>query len=63
MIKPSQHARIEIEDNGGCWRPTTSDATQHHGLDIIRTLASDWGIDGDCSSRTIWAKFNWPERA
>jgi anti-sigma regulatory factor (Ser/Thr protein kinase) len=61
-ISPGHHARIEVEDNGGPWTPGVGDPTQHHGLDIVRTLASRWGIDGDDSSRTIWASFEWPER-
>lgn len=62
MISPGQYARIEVEDDGGPWSPAASDPTQHHGLDIIRALASEWGIDGDHSSRTIWVRFNWPEQ-
>ncbi len=37
-----------------------SGPARHHGLEIVRTLASDWGIDGDHTTRTIWARFNWP---
>src|SRR5580704_6038776 len=62
MISPGHHARIEVEHNGGLWTPVVSDPTQHHGLDIVRTLASGWGIDGDDSSRTIWARFEWSKR-
>lgn len=61
-ISSGHYARVEVEDNGGLWTPVVSDPTQHHGLDIVRTLASGWGIDGDDSSRTIWASFEWPER-
>src|SRR6266704_5331931 len=46
-IDPGHCAWIEVEDNGGPWTPPTSDPTRYHGLDIIRALASDWGIDGD----------------
>jgi anti-sigma regulatory factor (Ser/Thr protein kinase) len=56
------HARIEIEDNGGPWTPSTTDSTGHHGLDIVRTLASDWGIDSGQTARTTWATFNWTDR-
>ena len=38
------------------------DSTGHHGLDIVRALATDWGIDGDHTTRTIWARFDWPDR-
>jgi hypothetical protein len=45
--------RIEVEDNGGPWTVARSDPTRHHGLDIIRALATDWGINGDHTTRTI----------
>ena len=31
------------------------DPTRHHGLDIVRAVADEWGIDGDHTTRTIWA--------
>jgi hypothetical protein len=37
------------------------DPTRHHGLDIVRALADEWGIDGDHTTRTIWARFDWLE--
>ena len=61
IISPGQYTRIEVEDNGGLWTPAVSDPTQPHGLDIVRTLASEWGIDGGQSSRNTWARFDWPE--
>ena len=61
MISPSNYLRIEVEDDGGSWTPGASDPTGHHGLDILRALASDWGIDGGHASRLIWARFDWPE--
>lgn len=61
MIDSVRYVRIEVQDDGGPWTPAVSDPSGHHGLDILRALASDWGIDGDPSSRTIWARFDWPE--
>jgi serine/threonine-protein kinase RsbW len=61
MIDSDHYVRIEIQDDGGPWTPAVSDPTGHHGLDILRALASDWGIDGGLSSRTIWARFDWHE--
>ena len=61
-ISPGHHVRIEVEDNGGPWTPATRDAARHHGLDIIRALATDWGIDGDYAARTAWARFVWPNQ-
>ncbi|SRR6266700_1997319 len=60
-IDPGHCVQIEVEDNGGPWTPATSDPTRHHGLDIIRTIADDWGITGDHAARVIWARFNWSE--
>jgi len=59
QISPGRHARIEVEDDGGPWTPAV-DTSRHHGLDIVRTLADDWGIDGDDNARTVWARFDWP---
>ena len=58
-IIPGHYARIEIEDNGGPWTPKITDSTGHHGWDIVRALATDWGIDDDRAIRTIWARFDW----
>ena len=60
-ISPGDYAWIEVEDNGGPWTPTVRDPSQHHGLDIVRALASECGIDGDHDGRTIWARFDWTE--
>jgi anti-sigma regulatory factor (Ser/Thr protein kinase) len=60
-ISPGDHARIEVEDSGGPWTPGMNDSTGHHGLDIVRALATEWGIEGDHNSRTIWARFDWPD--
>lgn len=60
-IIPDHHVKIEIEDDGGLWNPAVTDRSGHHGLDIVRALATDWGIDGDDSARTIWANFDWPD--
>ena len=57
---PGDYIWVEVEDSGGPWIPKHSDTTRSHGLDIIRTLASDWGIDGDYRARTVWARFDWP---
>jgi anti-sigma regulatory factor (Ser/Thr protein kinase) len=61
-ISPGHYARIEIEDCGGPWTPATPDSAGHHGLDIVRTLATDYGIEGDRTTRSTWARFDWPEQ-
>jgi serine/threonine-protein kinase RsbW len=60
-ISPHHHARIEVRDNGGPWNQGMIDPTRHHGLDIVRAVADEWGIDGGQTGRTIWARFDCPE--
>jgi len=62
-INPDYHVRIEVQDNGGPWNQGMIDPTRHHGLDIVRAVADEWGIDGDHMSRTIWARFDWLDRS
>jgi len=60
-VSQDHHVRIEVQDDGGPWNQGMIDPTRHHGLDIVRAVADEWGIDGDQASRTIWARFDWPE--
>ena len=59
-IHPGDYAWIEVEDDGGQWTQTPASPARAHGLDIIRALAADWGIDGDDASWTVWARIDWP---
>jgi serine/threonine-protein kinase RsbW len=61
-INAGDHAQVEVKDQGGPWTPPGSNSAGHHGLDIVRALATDWGIDGAHTTRTIWARFDWPDR-
>jgi serine/threonine-protein kinase RsbW len=61
-ISPDDYAWVEVEDDGGPKSPGLRDVIGHHGLDIVRALATDWGIGGDHTARTIWARFDWPGR-
>jgi anti-sigma regulatory factor (Ser/Thr protein kinase) len=61
-ISPGDYAWIEVEDDGGPTSPGIRDSAGHHGLDIVRALATNWGIGGDETTRTIWARFDWPDR-
>jgi anti-sigma regulatory factor (Ser/Thr protein kinase) len=54
------YARIEIEDRGGPWRAPEPGLDKYHGLDIVRTLATTWDIEGDHLGRTIWVRIDWP---
>ena len=60
-VSQDRHVRIEVQDDGGPWNQGMIDPTRHHGLDIVRAVADEWGIDGDQTSRTIWVRFDWPE--
>jgi serine/threonine-protein kinase RsbW len=60
-ISPGYYAKIEVRDDGGPWNQGMIDPARHHGLDIVRAIADEWGIDGDHNKRTIWARFDWPE--
>jgi hypothetical protein len=53
-ISPGNYAWVEVED---------SDPTRCHGLDIVRALATDCGIDGDDAVRVVWARFDWLSHA
>jgi serine/threonine-protein kinase RsbW len=59
-VSPEHYARIEVQDNGGPWTQATTGSARHHGLDIIRAVADEWGVDGGHAGRTIWARFDWP---
>ena len=58
-LRPGDHVLIEVEDDGGPWAPKPSHPDRGHGLDILRALASSWGLNGDRHSRIIWARFDW----
>ncbi|HUX46095.1 MAG TPA: ATP-binding protein [Terracidiphilus sp.] len=58
-IHPGDYVWIEVEDSGGPWTEAVPDPTRGHGLDIIRSPASDWGIDGARISRVGWARIDW----
>ena len=60
-VNPDLYTRIEVQDNGGPWNQAMIDPARHHGLDIVRALADEWGIHGDHTTRIIWARFDWPE--
>ena len=60
-VKPDRYARIEVQDNAGPWTRAMIDSTRHHGLDIIHAVADEWGVDDGHATRTIWARFDWPE--
>jgi serine/threonine-protein kinase RsbW len=47
--------RVEVEDEGGTWGHRQGpDDECGRGFVIVGTLASDWSITGNETSRTIW---------
>jgi anti-sigma regulatory factor (Ser/Thr protein kinase) len=60
VVSRGDFIRIEVQDDGSPWTPAITDPTGHHGLDIVRALADEWGTDGNHTTRTTWAIFNWP---
>ena len=58
-VNPGEHIQIEVEDDGGPWTPGANDSTGHHGLDIVRALATAWGVDCYQATRTTWVRFDW----
>ena len=59
VISQEHYARIEVQDGGGPWNQGMIDPARHHGLDLVRAVVDEWGIDGDHTTRTIWARFDW----
>jgi two-component sensor histidine kinase len=56
----NDHARIEVTDDGGPWNEHPRHDDHPHGLDIVRALAADCGIDGDPHTGwTVWARLTW----
>jgi hypothetical protein len=52
---------VEVEDNGGRWNEHAHADGRPHGLDIVRALANDSGIDGDpITGWAAWARLDWP---
>jgi len=58
-ISPGHHVRIDVEDRGGRWTPAINDPARHHGLDIVRALAKEWGTEDEQTGRIVWATFHW----
>jgi len=58
-VSPGHHVRIDVEDSGGPWTTAINDPARHHGLDIVRALAKEWGTEDDQSGRIVWATFHW----
>jgi len=55
------HVRIEVADLGGQWRRLGPDG-RPHGLDIVASLATGWGIEQPVADgcRVVWARVEFP---
>jgi serine/threonine-protein kinase RsbW len=52
---------IEVEDGGGPWDECAHRDGRPHGLDIVRELATEWGVDGDpLTGWVVWARLDVP---
>ncbi len=58
-ISPCEYVLIELEDDGGPWAAPSPHSTRGRGLDIVGSLAADWGICATPGGRTVWARFDW----
>jgi len=61
-VSPGHYARVEVQDNDGPWNQAMTGPARYHGLDIIGAVADAWGSGCDRTTRTIWARFGWPEQ-
>ncbi|HUZ54661.1 MAG TPA: ATP-binding protein [Streptosporangiaceae bacterium] len=60
-IHHGERVHIEVRDRGGPWRERLAPADRPHGLDIVRAVAAECGVDGSAlTGWTAWARFDWP---
>jgi anti-sigma regulatory factor (Ser/Thr protein kinase) len=64
-ITGGSSVRVQVTDQGGRWQPPDARTDgRGHGLDIVRTLADDWGRHGDAATGwTVWFRLRWPAEA
>ncbi len=60
-IHHGDYVWVEVEDNGGRWNQHAHRDGRPHGLDIVRALATESGMDGDpITGWAAWARFDVP---
>ena len=60
-VQPRDYLWVEVEDEGGPWTQAVGDGEPGHGLDIVSTIADDWGKDGSpMTGWIVWARVDWP---
>jgi anti-sigma regulatory factor (Ser/Thr protein kinase) len=57
-VIPGVLAAVVVTDQGGPWGGRAAD-TYPHGLEIVRTMATEVRVDGDDDGRTVWVIFPW----
>ena len=57
-VVPGVLAAVVVTDQGGAWSGRAAD-TYPHGLEIVRTMATEVRVDGDEDGRTVWVIFPW----
>lgn len=63
VIQPGRWLRLEISDGGGVWSGRAPDEVRGHGLEIVESIAAEWGREGDpVTGWTVWARVDWPGR-
>jgi hypothetical protein len=62
-IHHGDYVWVEVEDDGGPWQDRGHDDSRPHGLDVVRALADDWGVDGDpLSGWAVWVRLDVPSQ-
>jgi anti-sigma regulatory factor (Ser/Thr protein kinase) len=61
-VYPGALVAIVVTDQGGPWTGRAAD-TCPHGLEVVRTLATDVRIDGDDNGRSVWVILPWGQDA
>lgn len=60
-VSEGDYLYVAVEDDGGRWEPAPCDVRPGHGLDLVQAMAGpgNWGIAGDGSGWTVWARLPW----
>ncbi|HLX50465.1 MAG TPA: ATP-binding protein [Streptosporangiaceae bacterium] len=62
ILRATEWIMVEVGDQGGPWTMHAHDIEHGRGLTIVAGLAGEdnWGVEGNQSGRTVWARFPWP---
>ena len=59
-VREGDYVWLEVEDQGGRWRPAASSDERGRGLEIVAKLADYWDVRGDDTARVVCARLDWP---